>query len=267
VKQDNNYITLKAAKVIIHFSNISRYSVIGSLLRKCLSLIPKGFVVPIMQGPLKGMRWIVGSQTHGMWLGSYEIDIQLAIKLRLKPGQVFYDIGANVGYYSLLASRYIDTTGFVVAFEPLPRNIEYLSRHASLNKLNNLQIIPMAVSDRSGKDNFSYTDDPSACHITPEGDTEVMVTTLDKLVKEKKIPPPNIIKVDIEGSEIDFLKGAVDSLIAHHPLIFMAIHSPQLFKLLFKTLAEYQLPYRITNLDGNEINDIEYFDEVILEPL
>lgn len=223
--------------------------------------------MPIVQGPLKGMRWIVGSQTHGMWLGSYEIDKQLALKVCLKPGQVFYDVGANVGYYSLLASRYVGTTGFVVAFEPLPRNIEYLSRHARMNRLTNLVIIPKALSDHSGRDNFSYANDASSCHIAPEGNLEIMVTTLDKLLKEETIRPPNIIKVDIEGSEIDFLKGGIDSLITHRPLIFMAIHSPQLFVLLFKAIAEYRLPYSIKNLNGNEVSDSEYLDEVILEPL
>lgn len=252
---------------MINLSNIPRSSFIGSLLRNCLSVIPKGFVMPIMQGPLKGMRWIVGSQTHGMWLGSYEIEKQLAISAVLKSAQVFYDVGANVGFYSLLAARYVGGRGFVVAFEPLPRNIEYIQRHVSLNRINNILTIPMALSDHIGENKFSFIDNPSSCHITPDGNLKILVTTLDKLLKEKTIPPPNIIKVDIEGSEIDFLKGAVDSLIAHRPLIFMAIHSPQLFVLLFKTIAEYKLPYTIKNLNGNEISDFEYLDEVILEPI
>ncbi|MFH1226417.1 MAG: FkbM family methyltransferase [Planctomycetota bacterium] len=252
---------------MINFSNISRSSFIGALLRKLLSCLPKGFIMPVLQGPMKGMRWIVGSQTHGMWLGSYEIDKQLAIKNHLKPGQVFYDVGANVGYYSLLASKYVEASGSVVAFEPLPQNLEYLSSHARLNKLSNLTIIPMALSDHSGKDKFSYKEDASSCHITPEGNIEVSVTTLDKLLKEEPILLPNIIKVDIEGAEIDFLKGAIDTLIVHRPLIFMAIHSPQLFVLLFKTIAEYKLPYTIRNLNGIVVSDYEYLDEVILMPL
>lgn len=250
---------------MINFSGISRSSFIGFILRSVLSLIPKGFVIPIVQGPLKGTRWIVGSQTHGMWLGSYEIDKQLAIKHCLKPGQVFYDIGANVGFYSLLASRYVGSTGLVVAFEPVPRNIECLSRHAHLNKVSNLQIIPKALSNHTGKVKFSYNDDPSACYITSEGNLEVDVTTLDELLKDKSLPMPNVIKVDIEGAEIDFLKGAVATLIAQRPLIFMAIHSPQLFVSLVKIVAEYKLPYKIEDLKGNEIGDSGYIDEVILE--
>lgn len=252
---------------MIRFSDISRSSLIGHLLRYPLSFVPKGLILPIMQGPLRGMRWVVGSQTQGMWLGSYEIEKQLAIRAVLKSGQIFYDVGANAGFYSLLASRYVDTTGFVVALEPLPRNIEYIQRHVNLNRIDNVSIIPMALSDHIGENKFLYTDNPSSCHITPEGNLKIVVTTLDELLKEKTMPPPNVIKVDIEGSEIDFLKGAVDSLIVHRPLLFMAIHSPQLFVSLFKTIAEYKLPYTIKNSNGIELTDFEYFDEVILEPL
>jgi len=252
---------------MINFSCISRSSFIGSLLRKCLSIIPKGLVVPVLQGPLKGMRWIVGSQTHGMWLGSYEIEKQLAIKDCLKPGQVFYDVGANVGYYSLLASRYVGARGFVIAFEPLSRNIEYLSRHSLINNLSNLMIVPEALSDHSGKENFSCADNPSACHITPDGELEITVTTLDEFIKNRSTPKPDVIKVDIEGAEIDFLKGSINTLIMHRPIVFIATHSPYLFDMLFTVISEYKLHYRVMGLNGNEISRHEYMDEVVLEPL
>jgi protein-L-isoaspartate O-methyltransferase len=136
---------------MINFSGLPITSLLGIILRKVLSLIPPNFTVPILQGPLRGTRWIVGAQTHGMWLGSYEIDKQLAIKNSLKPGQVFYDIGANVGYYSLLAAKCVGNTGAVIAFEPLPRNIVYLTSHLRLNKITNTILLQKALSDHSGK--------------------------------------------------------------------------------------------------------------------
>ncbi len=223
--------------------------------------------MPVLQGPLKGMRWIVGSQTHGMWLGSYEVEKQLAVKARLRPGLVFYDVGANVGYYSLLAAKYVDNTGEVIAFEPFPKNIEYLSHHILLNRLTNIKIIPKALSDHSGKDKFFCGNEASSCHINPEGNIEVTVSTLDAILKEESIRPPDIIKVDIEGSEIDFLKGAVNILKINSPLIFMAVHSPQLFVLLFKTITELKLPYVIRDLNGEIISKDKYVDEVMLTPL
>jgi hypothetical protein len=83
---------------IIPFSNIQYSSRFGKILRWWLNWIPDQTVVPILQGPLSGARWITGAQTHGMWLGSYEIQLQKALASILKQGDVFYDIGANVGF-------------------------------------------------------------------------------------------------------------------------------------------------------------------------
>src|ERR1035438_590714 len=89
---------------LINFSGISGRTFIGKALRFPLSLIPCGTQMPILQGPLYGKRWIVGSSNHGCWLGSYEYPKQKAISAAIKRGDVVYDLGANVGFYSLLAS-------------------------------------------------------------------------------------------------------------------------------------------------------------------
>src|SRR5579864_334767 len=81
----------------INFSAINRSSLLGRILRLPLRLLPRGSVVPILQGPLRGRRWIVGSSTHGCWLGSYENGEQKILQASIRPGSVVYDIGANVG--------------------------------------------------------------------------------------------------------------------------------------------------------------------------
>jgi len=78
--------------------------------------------VPILQGPLRGKKWIVGSQRHAFWLGGYEPHLQRLIAREVKPGEIFYDVGANVGFYSLLASVLVGP-GKVFAFEQLPANV------------------------------------------------------------------------------------------------------------------------------------------------
>ena len=80
--------------------------------------------IPIFQGKLRGKKWIVGSGEHGYWLGSYEMDKRLAFEKEILPDSVIYDIGANVGFYSLLAAEMTGEKGHVYAFEPLPRNIK-----------------------------------------------------------------------------------------------------------------------------------------------
>lgn len=110
----------------LRFSDIRSNNIIGKSLRFPLSLLPKTSVLPIMQGPGRGMKWIVGSGVHGIWLGSYEADKQqLLANLNLK-GTTVLDIGANVGFFSILLSRLVGPMGKVIAFEPLPRNLDFI---------------------------------------------------------------------------------------------------------------------------------------------
>jgi hypothetical protein len=110
---------------MFNFSGITARSVVGKVLRLPLRLIPKNKVMRIRQGKMKGMRWVAGSHTHGCWLGSYEFDKQVFMAERLRPGGVFLDIGAHVGFYTLLGSRLVGDEGKVISFEPCPRNIAY----------------------------------------------------------------------------------------------------------------------------------------------
>jgi len=81
-------------------------------------VIPRSVRVPILQGPLRGKCWIVGSATHGCWLGSYEAVKQSAFAASVKAGGVTYDVGANVGFYTLLASALAGPRGHVFASSP-----------------------------------------------------------------------------------------------------------------------------------------------------
>ncbi len=138
----------------MNFSGISRAGILGRLLRLPLGLIPGGMVVRILQRKLRGYRWIATASTHGCWIGSYEMAKQTQFVAALKNGSVVYDVGANVGFYSLLASACVGPAGRVFAFEPLTANASLLERHAQINHLTNITIHPFAVSDHSGKMRF-----------------------------------------------------------------------------------------------------------------
>ena len=97
-------INLKISKIPINSS-------IGKLLRFLLNLIPRDYEVPILQGKLKGQKWIVGSSNHGCWLGSYEYEKRLRFEGEVQKDSVVYDIGANVGFYTLLASKLVGGNG------------------------------------------------------------------------------------------------------------------------------------------------------------
>lgn len=140
------------------------------LIRLPLKFIPKGRAVPILSGPSRGLKWVTGSGTHGCWLGTYERDRQQRLVEVLKPGECFLDIGANVGFYSLLASRIVGASGQVHSFEPFPRNVEYLKKHIGLNNLQNVTAYAVALSDGTDRTmSFATSINPSSGHLQPDG--------------------------------------------------------------------------------------------------
>jgi FkbM family methyltransferase len=194
---------------VFDFSGISRDGVIGQFLRLPLALIPKGMVVRVLQGKLRGYRWITSSSTHGCWLGSYELTKQCQFSEVVKEGDVVFDIGANVGFYSLLASHCVGPTGQVQAFEPLPENLAYLEKHFRLNHCTNVSIHCVAVSDRSAKLCFQRGGGyRSIGRLSEQGDLEVKAISLDEFVYHDGNRPPNVVKIDVETAEFHVLRGA-----------------------------------------------------------
>src|SRR6185295_4714839 len=108
---------------------------IGKLLRLPLKAVPKAAALPIMSGPSRGFRWVVGASIHGCWLGTYERTKQKRFAAAISLNHVVYDLGAQAGFYSLLASRLVGRQGMVYSFEPLPRNIRFLKKHIAINSL------------------------------------------------------------------------------------------------------------------------------------
>ena len=212
----------------LNLAKISGQSRLGKLIRLPLALIPHGVAVPVLQGPLRGARWIVGASTHGCWMGSYEFTKQRLFARIVRPGQVVYDVGANVGFYTLLASVLVGPTGKVVAFEPLPRNVDYLRSHIKLNHCDNTTLVTAAVSDVMGTARFDGSGDNSMAHLTPDGTLTVETVTLDHVVGTQGEPPPQVIKIDVEGAEVAVLQGGRHTIETYRPTIFLALHGPEL---------------------------------------
>jgi FkbM family methyltransferase len=153
-----------------------------------------------------------------------------AMQRELTPGDVFFDIGANVGYYSILASRLVGETGIVVACEPLARNISNLERHVTLNRATNVKVLAFACSNENSITSFSLGHNTATGHIGANGNASsilVPTITLDTLAKKMNVRP-NVIKIDVEGAEMAVLEGAQDILANDRPRIFLSTHSEQL---------------------------------------
>lgn len=202
----------------MNFSAVPQSSSLGKVLRLPLRLIPAGAVLPVLQGPLRGMKWISGSGDHGCWLGSYEHNKQRLFYAAIKPKTVVWDIGANVGLYSLMASR---KAMRVIAVEPVAENVKYLERHISLNGVRNIEVVVAAVARECGQASFSAGNNRSTGHLAA-GPLKVDVVTLDSLFV--KFGAPDVIKMDVEGAEYVALQGA-ERCLAGNPIIFLATHS------------------------------------------
>lgn len=245
----------------MNFSGISRAGILGRLLRLPLGLIPGGMVVRILQGKLRGYRWIATASTHGCWIGSYEMAKQTQFVAALKKGSVVYDVGANVGFYSLLASACVGPAGRVFAFEPLTANALLLERHAQINHLTNITIHPFAVSDHSGKMRFKRGGNCETGKLSADGEIEVAVVSLDDYVYGLQNHPPNMLKIDVEGAEVEVLQGAPRLLRQNPPIVFLATHSPKLHQECHELLSS--AGYKIDAIDEKPP---QMTDEVICIP-
>lgn len=245
---------------MINFSKISNKSIIGKLLRLFLKIIPNNTILPIFQGRLKWKRWIRGSGMDSYWLGNYELEKVVSFEENIKKGDVIFDIGAQSGFYTLLASELTGEDGKVFSFEPFPQNIYYLKRNTEINNCKNINVIEMAVSDKNGIVNFKEGKSNFAGRISDEGDLKVKTASIDVLMADGKLLPPNLIKIDVEGAEFSVLKGARLTLEKYHPLIFLAIH--RINENIHKDCCDFlkSIGYKLKAMDKIEI---EKSDEII----
>lgn len=146
--------------------------------------------------------------------GCYEYPVTRLISAILRPGMVFFDIGANAGFFSLLASTKCKA---VYAFEPLPSNLHRLSINLELNATQNVTVVQSAVTDRSGTGTLYVPEDENtglASLIEETGGHSIAVPTitLDEFVRKQGIGRVDLIKIDIEGAEALAFEGAQELL-------------------------------------------------------
>ncbi|MCX6382427.1 MAG: FkbM family methyltransferase [Armatimonadetes bacterium] len=207
-------------------------------------------VLPIREGPLQGKRWVVTSGIRFI-RGNYEPAKTEAYLSAVKEGDVVFDVGAHVGYYSTIACQNVGKTGRVFAFEPHPLLNRFLKRHKQLNHLDNLEIITTAVGEKAGKVRFETRCGLGTGHIAEDGAITVPVVSLDELVEQGRLPIPNVIKMDVEGAEIRALKGASKTVGKYRPTIIVATHGAETHEFCIEFLTN--LGYTLQHLNPNAI--------------
>jgi len=232
----------------MNWSGISNKSLLGKLIRLPLSLLPAKMQMPIMQGRLKGKKWIIGSSNHGCWLGSYEFNTQLLFEKTIRKGSTVFDLGGHVGFYTMLSSVLVGTEGKVFVFEPVPRNLFYLKGHLRLNRISNVTVIEAAVSDKKGMVSFDDSPGSSMGHIASDGKIQVETVVLDELIFKGEMPAPDFMKIDIEGAEMLALSGARSMLAKYHPNIILSTHGDVVHQECCSFLKS--LGYKLQPIDG-----------------
>jgi len=181
----------------------------------------------IRHGPLKGKSWNISSGSK-FTRGEYEPENTRAIEAMVKSGDVVFDVGAHVGYFSVLMSDRVGPKGKVISFEPRDINLEFLRQHVRINRCTNIEIIDACVGQRAGAARLETRVGTGKGHISPEGNVDVRMVVLDELVQSGSLPVPQFMKIDVEGGEMEVLEGARWIIETHRPRMVLATHSPEL---------------------------------------
>jgi len=157
-----------------------------------------------------------------MLLGTYEAEQARRFAACLRAGDHALDVGAAAGFYALLAARRVGASGRVIACEPDATNLGFLRAHTARNALEQIEILPCALSDRIGRARFARAGSGRG-RLDARGDAEVELRTIDEIASERALRP-RCIKIDVEGAELEVLRGGERTLRAHEPVLFLSTH-------------------------------------------
>ena len=204
------------------------------LARSILNRInPEPNPIADLCGPLAGQRMRVNWTAHKTYVfGTHEPHIMQTIKDVVRPGWTAVDIGANIGYSTLLLASCVGPTGRVLAFEPLPQNFKMLEENIQLNGHTNIRAEHLALMDQPGQVELR-TATAGALSWTASSMTEasqavesqsVEAVTLDDYAQRNSIAKIDFIKMDVEGAEAAVIAGMNAILIQQKPLMLVEIH-------------------------------------------
>jgi len=151
-----------------------------------------------------------------------EAEAESAFVSLMKPGATVYDVGASIGWFSLLAAREVGSNGTVCAFEPSVMYASLIEANARSNRFANVSVIAAAVADHDGWAYFSADDLQG--RLSDAGSSCVPVLSLDTWVATTGQPPPDVVKIDVEGAETRVLRGMSEIIRSRHPTLLIELH-------------------------------------------
>ncbi|MHB8503245.1 MAG: FkbM family methyltransferase [Candidatus Acidiferrales bacterium] len=223
------------------------------VLGRCVSwagakLVPRDSLawVQVQSGPAQGLwlRWNPRTGTT-YFVGGGEREVQEVLQQHLRPGMTFYDVGANIGLFSLLAARLVGKEGRVAAFEADPEIAARLREHVRRNAFGWISVEEKAVWSGSSPVFFARTDpatspDRGLGHVvaTSTGDTiQASGVSLDDYAGTQ--PPPDFLKCDVEGAEVEVFRGSQRLLREKRPGIICEMHSEENQRILLEEFSRF----------------------------
>ncbi|HET7207559.1 MAG TPA: FkbM family methyltransferase [Terriglobales bacterium] len=182
------------------------------------------------QGPLEGYRmYIDWSRYRSFVYGTWEPNVSQVVADVVKKGMTVIDVGAHIGYYSLYFAKCVGPTGRVFCFEPVPENLALLRKNIQLNQISWIEALPNAVYSCIKDISFAV---PSESENSGEGSLTldrggrqilVHAISLDSFCSSSDIRP-DLIKLDVEGAELEALLGAKDIIDRCRPKLLIELH-------------------------------------------
>lgn len=203
--------------------------------KKTLKHLLTRFPVPVPK--MVGRNWWLSHPLQVSW--SSEAHILCWVEQVLRKGNTFIDVGAHAGWISLASSRFVGSSGHVVAIEPSPPLASLIRYHCRVNRVRSIAVEEFAVADSSGiADFFVHNQGISAINSLFESSVfreapsqsridkiYVRTRSLDDYCKSRKLIP-DLIKIDVEGAELLVIRGASTILSKHKPALILAVHPP-----------------------------------------
>lgn len=243
---------LKAAQLVpAPIQRFARSGPLGRVMRFALDRVaPAGRyeVLSVRSGALAGALLEVDvRKQRDMIAGTYESGVQAVLAQHVGPGETAFDVGAHLGFFTLLLARLVGRDGEVVSVEPDPFMGPRLESNLRKNDAGNVTVVKAAVGTVARERRFSPGAGGGVGHLAQDGEIQVAGTTLDELAES--FGPPTLVKVDVEGGEIEVLEGG-SGLLANHKTVFVVeVHDEQVQSKAQKLLAEFD--YDITMIEDD----------------
>jgi FkbM family methyltransferase len=199
-------------------------------LRTMVRSWAQGRNLRIPTGAGAGILFNAGPSNPAYALGTNEPPVQAALAEHLQAGDIFFDIGGNVGFFTVIGARLVGSEGHVYVFEPAPENAAMIRHNLALNHFDHVTLFEKAVAQTSGQAALhvsTYSGGAALASVGEPPDLKETITvgivSIDELVTQQQVKPPTVVKIDVEGAEMDVLQGMAQTLHRYKPVLIYEI--------------------------------------------